>query len=173
MWFTSTRSGSASCDIYRTTRADRTSAWGTPVLDTALSTAGCDADPALSDDGLAMALSSGSSGDLVYLATRASTGSAFSNLAPLAEVNTEYAQHPGALRDGQRSLFLDQCTDISTCGIFVATRTSVAEPFGAPVRVDTVNLSTDNGDVWVSRDRRTMYFSSDVTGDMEIYEATR
>jgi len=173
MWFSSTRNGSTSCDIWTTTRTDRVSAWTPPVIHTTLSTAGCDGDPALADDDLAIALSSGSSGDLVYLATRASTTLPFSNPAPVAELNTAYGQHAGALRDAQRVLFFDQCTDITTCDIYVATRASPTELFGVPVRVDTVNVGIDNADVWVSRDRRTMYFSTDATGDMEIYEATR
>src|SRR4029079_11599378 len=59
-------------DIWMTTRPDRTSAWASPARETNLSTAGYDTDPALSDDGLTMMLTSdgaGGSGAAIYIST--------------------------------------------------------------------------------------------------------
>ncbi|HEY0195445.1 MAG TPA: hypothetical protein VGC42_30225, partial [Kofleriaceae bacterium] len=43
--------------------------------------------------------------------------------------------------------------------LWYATRTDVAQPFGAPAQVPTVNSAVDEGDPFLSEDGCTLYFS--------------
>lgn len=56
--------------------------------------------------------------------------------------------------------------------ILAAERESLDDAFGAPVRVEGINGPSNDRDPWPSRDGRTLYFSSDRDGDVDIYRAT-
>jgi len=59
--------------------------------------------------------------------------------------------------------------------IWVATRTSTSEPFGAPMNVIAVSSTADERTPEISADGLTMYLASDslLTGDFDIYVSTR
>ncbi|HEY5949709.1 MAG TPA: hypothetical protein VIV40_29645 [Kofleriaceae bacterium] len=179
LWWASERSsGAGVSDIWVTTRPDRTSAWATPMRETNLSTPGYDLDPALSDDGLTMTLtsdgpSSGTIASDLYISTRATLTSPWSTPVPISELNTSVHESAGSLRSGGHLLYMGRETTAGKFDIHVAARQSATTPFSPPVLLDNVNGPQLDFDAWLSADEHTMFFASDRTGNMEIYEATR
>jgi Tol biopolymer transport system component len=55
----------------------------------------------------------------------------------------------------------------------VATRGAAGDDFAAPERVVELSTEAADEDPWVSPDRRLIVFSSDRSGDQELYMATR
>lgn len=163
-------------DIWFTTRPDRTSAWASPQRETNLSTAGYDTDPALSDDGLTMMLTSdgaGGTGAAIYMATRASLTSPWGTPVLVSELDSPLHDSAASLRDGGHTLYMAREVSTGQMDIFYATRTSATTPFGTPVLLANVNGGPLDFDAWVSADQHTLYFASDRSGTMKIYEATR
>jgi hypothetical protein len=175
VWFASERDGPAGgSDIWVSTRPDRASAWATPTRELALSTAGYDTDPSLSDDGLTMTLTSDGSGDVlgdILISKRSSLGAAWSAPVSLADVNTTDLESAGSIRDAGRVMFFAR--QAGEFDIYTSTRASTTAPFGAAVVLDNINSPQIDFDAWVSQDLRTLYFTSERTGTMEIYEAKR
>lgn len=163
-------------DIWYTTRPDRASAWASPQRETNLSTAGYDTDPALSDDGLTMMLTSDGAGGAyaaIYISTRASLTSPWSTPVLVSELDSPLHDSAASLRDGGHTLYMAREVTTGQMDIFYATRTSATTPFSTPVLLANVNAGTLDFDPWVSADQRTLYFASDRGGSMKIYEATR
>ena len=57
--------------------------------------------------------------------------------------------------------------------IYVATRATTADSFGAPGYVPSINTAADDGPSWISPDGCRLYISSDIAGTNDIYVATR
>ena len=178
LWFASERSNPAGgSDIWVATRTARTQPWGTPTRETSLSTAGYDSAPSLGDDGLTMTLTSDGAGGQaadIYIATRATTTSPWSTPMPLAELNTAALDSAGPIRDGGRQIFFDRETAPGQFDIYLATRATTAGAFEAAAVVENINDGTARDiDAWVSADMRTIFFASERSGNLEIYEAKR
>jgi Tol biopolymer transport system component len=177
LWFASEQQGPAGgSDIWVTTRPDRMSAWALPVRDPRLSTAAYDLDPSLSSDGLTMTLSATDPGFTygdIMISTRASTTAAWSTPVPISELNTTALEGAAQLRDNGRTLYFCRQTPANNFDIYVVTRASTSDPFGTPVPLGSLNSASLDFDAWVSEDQHTIFFSSDRTGDLEIYAATR
>jgi len=90
IYFVSDRSGDV--DIWRSTRAAISAAFDPPEAVSELNTPSDEGGIALSSDGLQVVITSNRPGGVgardLYRATRANTGDPFSNLQPLAELNT-------------------------------------------------------------------------------------
>ncbi len=178
LWYASERDSPAGGgDIWVATRSARTEPWGPPIRETSLSTAGYDSAPSLGADGLTMTLvSDGDGGQAadIFIATRASTTSPWSKPVPLPELNTATHDSAGPILDGGRQIFFDRETTSGQYDIYLAVRETATTPFGAAVLVGNVNTDTTRDiDAWLSADMRTIFFASDRTGDLEIYEANR
>lgn len=164
------------CDIWYTTRPDRLSAWAAPQRETNLSTAGYDTDPALSDDGLTMMLTSDGAGGTsaaIYMSTRASLTSPWSTPLLVSELDSPLHDAAASLRDGGHTLYMAREVTTGQMDIFYATRSSSTTPFDTPVLLPNVNGGPLDFDAWVSADQRTLFFASNRSGTMKIYEATR
>jgi hypothetical protein len=175
LWYASERESPAGgADIWVTTRPNRASAWATPMRETNLSTAGYDSDPALSDDGLTMTITSDGNGDVqgdILVSTRASVGAPWSVPVPLSELNTTVLESSASMRAGGHCVFIGR--EAGQFDIYVATRDSTTGPFDPPVLLDNINSPQLDFDAWVSSDLRTLFFASVRTGNMEIFEAKR
>jgi dipeptidyl aminopeptidase/acylaminoacyl peptidase len=174
--FSSYRGGGGNADIYIATRATRTSPWSTPVAVPELNSAANDYCAIVTDSGLEVFFHSERIGgpgmrDL-YRATRPSTTSSWEPPTLIDELNTAGEDEsafplPGALE----IVFTSQRT--GSRDLFRAARSAVDQPFGTPTPLDQLNTPADESDVWLSRDGRTLFFSSNRDGDPEIYEASR
>ena len=130
----------------------------------------------LSDDQLTVYFSSdraGGAGDLdIWMATRVSAGDPFGPPEPVVGINTSAREsYPAVTADGLE-LFAQTTAVPGPFAIVVATRASVADPFGPFALV--MGPNDDNAyDPFVLRDGSALYLGSDRDGSPDLYRAPR
>ena len=173
LWFSSNRDGNV--DIYVSTRGARDQIWSPPVRVPDLSTAADDlgAEPARS--GLRIAVY-GDGPRRLFESTRPSADALWSVPVPLTSLNVPDTA------DNLSGFFV---TDLEIWfastrpggagmhDIYRAVRPSIDEPFGEPVPVAGLNGPSRDDDPWLSPDGHTVFFTSSITGNQEIYVAER
>lgn len=178
LWFASDRAGSTGIDIYVMTRSSRQAAWLPPIRVTELCSAQSDYPGGV--DGATLTLvqqtdRAGSVGNDIYLSTRSDPGSPWSAPVAVTEVNSTASEFNPALdRDG--TILLVASTRPGGKGsydVYESTRDSASSAWSTPSPLAEINASADDGDPWLSDDRRVIYFSSTRSGTQLIYEATR
>ena len=132
--------------------------------------------PALSDDALTLLFVDGNPYD-VFTATRSDRSSDFGNVTSLGSVNSAGTDATPFLADGGLTLLLATDRYASTPGyndLAIATRATLAEPFGTPARLANVNSGGIELAPQLSLDGLRLYFSSDRSNnDRDIYVASR
>jgi hypothetical protein len=154
--------------LYVATRADLASAWSTPISIDELTSAGTDQSPRFSDDALTLYYGTpgpGGDGD-VYMATRGSLGAPWQSPVPVPGVNS-----------GDEDRWYGRCLG-GTRYVMISNRGGNQDIYEgavgeAPVRVAEVASAASELGPSISADCLTLYFSSDRTGDFELYQATR
>lgn len=174
MWLTSTRlTIMNSNDLFVATRAPGSS-WNTPVRVGELSVANTyvyGAAPIASE--LAMVFGSDRNGNLdLFLTTRGSVTDAWGAPQSISELNTAAGETDPFLTDDGLTLYFE--SDASgNDELVVATRRSTTEPFGTPVPLTELNSAANDQDLWLSPDGHHVVFSSNRSGDKDVYEAFR
>ena len=132
-----------------------------------------DGSPTLTGDELTIFWTSDRPGadgaNAIWTATRDSISDPFSNVTPVAELNSSgvgLVNSPCVLRDGLTIYFGFQAPEspLSECDIYKATRQSLDEPFGNIQKVGSDIISTSDFIEWgveVTPDERTIYFYSE------------
>ncbi len=191
LWFGSDRPGAVgTTDIWVSSRSSRTAPWTSPGNVLPLNTVVEDIPRPPGQHGLVMPLSSKEAPAAVYqtfLATRASTGSPFG--PPVLISKLAYADRSTVdafLSDDGLTLFfssspLQVLTDagpvvdggaLPTADLFVAWRRSVNDEFSFSRPLDDLNTPGDERDPWLTPDGKTLYFTSDRDGTLNIYTAS-
>lgn len=163
-----TRNEGAGRDLYTATRADRDAPWGALLrlseLDVANEACGHE-----SVDRLRLYFSSNRSGsDALYVAHRTTIFDPWGDVRRI-ELGGNASQH--WLSPDERVLYFSRTA--ADNDIWLATRESIAEPFGEPLLVTELATTFDETDPWLTPDLRTIYFSSSRSGGGDIYSATR
>jgi WD40-like Beta Propeller Repeat len=178
LWVASDRSGGqGGLDIWVSTRPDRASRWSTPAVVATLSSSGDEIPRPPGQDGLVMPLGvrpSSSDEYQIDFATRAAADEPWTAPVPRAEVDTANTDVDGFLSDD--GLTLHFSSDRQTKGdqdLFVATRDAMGSPFTAFSTIPELESPQDDRDPWLPADSSEIYFSSDRTGTLKIYRATR
>ena len=193
LWFGSDRAGGAGgVDIWAAQRASRGAAWSTPVNVVALSSPSDDIPRPPGQHGLVMPMASGrpaprnSNGEYqTYFAQRGSIGAPFAAPVPIPEL--DYASRSTVdafLTDDGLTLFFSSAPAAGDAGtragtdagpassdLYVAWRRSTGEPFSITQPLDDLNTADSERDPWLSPDGRTLYFTSDRSGVLQIYTA--
>jgi len=184
VFFISTRAGGVGDqDIWRATRADPYSPFGTPVNLAEVNTPGREASPSLSANGLVLYWALGWTGHTesfdIYAATRPDISSPFGAPAAVTEVNSAGSDgSPRASADGL-ALYLVHNAEVGPPreDLYVATRDDPGDPFGTPVRIDELSTDDMERSPWVSADGLSMYFVSNRAGthfgDYDIFLTER
>ena len=177
LYLSSDRTGSQNGDVWAATRTSTSAAFGTPTIETSVSSGSAETRVSFTADGLLAALGSsrtGTEGGIdIFLATRASTSTpfgVFSN-ALLTSVNGSDNQHdPFLSSDGLRLYFAP-----TTNGqhLEVSTRATQATAFGPPTTL--IDGDQTDADPSLSQDERVIVFSSRRTGSegADLWFATR
>jgi hypothetical protein len=171
-------------EIWSAQRATRTSPWGAPVLESALSdSAAVDAEPALGTDGLTIYLASmraGGAGSFDILrATRATPSSPWSPPVFVAEVNSAFADSsPSITEDGLELYFLTtgwSAPNPPQNSIHVAKRASTGSPFGMPALVAELSSPNTHRDVDISTDGLSIAYTEYDPGSarLRVHRAVR
>jgi Tol biopolymer transport system component len=159
--------------------------FGPPInLGSVINSPAFDGGPSISGDGLALFLTSerpgGAGGGDIWVARRARLTDPFGAPENLGTgVNTpanEFA--PSISADGLALYFdSDRPGGLGAFDIWVATRASVAEPFGVAQNLGpSVNSASSDGLPSISADGRSLYFASRRTGgvgEMDLWVARR
>ena len=177
MYFSSDRPGGlGAADIWLVTREHRDAPWGDPIHVPELNSAAADESPSLSEDERIVVFHSrrGPSIPDLYIATRPDGDAVWSTPQPITELNgSDTDSEPYLSADGLTILFKTIRLTTASGDLFIATRASVADGFSAPVALAGVNSVGDDGDPVLSRDGCALTFTSTISGDWEIYQATR
>lgn len=192
LWFGSDRPSSVgTIDIWVTSRASRASAWTTPQNVLALNTPAEDIPRPPGQHGLVMPLASkpGGIGGVyqTFFARRESAGAPFGAPALVSELaEASRSTVDGFLTDDGLTLFFSSSPlqvlgdagpfvdggALPTADLFVAWRRSVNEGFSLTQPLDDLNTPGDERDPWLTPDGKTLYFTSDRDGALNIYTAT-
>jgi hypothetical protein len=189
LWFGSDRPGGVgTTDIWVSNRPSRSAAWSTPVNVVALNTAAEDIPRPPGAHGLVMPLSSKTATAAFYetfFARRASEGSAFATPVLVSElVYPDRSTVDGFLSDDGLTLFFSSAplaaaadgaagdAGAATADLYVAFRRSADEPFEAAQPLDDLNTPGDERDPFLTPDGKTLYFTSDRDGALNIYTAS-
>jgi WD40-like Beta Propeller Repeat len=175
MFLASARAGGlGGSDLWMSTRPSRADPWSAPVHVPELSSES-DEWAAVTGAGQTHVVFTravpGNSLDL-FGASRASAAQPWGAPVPLLGMATEVYEADGHLdAEGLRLAFageIDESRDI-----YLADRPSPDADFAPPVRIDELSSPSRDEDPWVSPDGRLIVFSSDRTGDQELYWARR
>ena len=184
LWFGSDRLGGVGMtDIWVASRPNRSAGWLAPVNVIPLNTGVEDIPRPPGQRGLVMPLSSKQATSAVYqtfLAARAGAGAPFGTPVLVSEL--AYADRSTVdaflTDDGLTLFFSSQPLPSSDGGIstpfadlFVAWRQSTSEPFSFTQALDDLNTGGDERDPWLTADGKTLYFTSDRDGALNIYTA--
>ncbi len=92
----------------------------------------------------------------------------------MALVTTSREDDPTITADGLELIFAsDRTGTLGGMDLWIATRTSPAQPFGVASRVPSVNGPANEDQPWLSPDGLTLYFSSDGFGTADVFMSTR
>jgi len=190
LWFGSDRAGGVgTTDIWVSNRPDRAAAWLTPQNAVALNTTAEDIPRPPGQHNLVMPLSSKTATAAVYqtfFAARPSAGAPFG--APVLVKELAFPDRStvdGFLSDDGLTLFFSSAPlqfpadaaappdgGIPTSDLYVAWRRSADESFSSTQPLDDLNTPGDERDPFLTPDGRTLYFTSDRDGALNIYSAS-
>jgi len=101
-------------------------------------------------------------------------GDSWSAPAPLANLSSPVYEADSHLDPtGLEIYFAGELADAEGRDIYRARRADAGGDFAPPERVAELASPGADEDPWVSPDRRLIVFSSDRSGDQELYTATR
>lgn len=175
LYFYSSRSGgSGSRDLYAATRGSKTAPFLNPSLLPNLNSGNFDHLPRLSADELTLIFTSERAGGPgsanLWAATRPSLEDSFGTPALLPGINVAAAlNESGGLSSDGLSLYFDS-TRAGKGGhdLWMATRSSSAEPFSNPLPLSELNTSEDEYNVSLSRDDLELLFTSNRGGSASV-----
>jgi len=177
LWVGAERDGGLGLqDIWVSRRASRADDWA-PLENVAELNSSAKDIPRQPAGGKIMPLGShrGSSGYYeTFLAERPSAAEPFAEPLELSELEVAGQNSvDGFLTADALTLYFNRSPGAgeSTGDLFVTTRPSRGEPFGAAAPLTSVNTSADERDPWLSPDGKQLFFSSDRDGTLSIYQA--
>ncbi|HSI04259.1 MAG: hypothetical protein ACAI38_22605 [Myxococcota bacterium] len=157
---------SVQADLYEATRPDRASSWSNPVrldrLDTAFGETGC----AEFLDGYGVVFFSNRSGsNQLWQALREASSCTDFDVSTTTMLGVAGA-NPWMRNDGLTLAYSDG-------DLYVVTRAALNDAFGTPQPLSSLNSGANDDDPWMNDDMTRIFFTSVVTGDPELYTATR
>lgn len=169
LYFYSDRNGGLGLrDLYFSTRSTPSVDFGTPVAVGGLNSTSIDHLLWLSADELdAYFTSTRAAGSLfganIWLAHRTTRAASFGAAAIVTVLDTESGDEGPALTSDELTVFFssDRTGGLGQFDVWMATRTSTASAFSAPVLVPNVNSANDELNVALSADGTELFISSD------------
>jgi hypothetical protein len=178
IWFASDRADVGRGQLWRATRGSRGAAWDPPAPVTELASGSVDFAPAVDATETTLLMSSdrvnataalGGADFDIYVATRATTGTAWGWPAQVVGINSGADEYdPFVAQAGLVVFFTSMRSGMGD--IYWSSRSSLSEPFAPAVALEDVNSPNYDSDATLSPDLGTMMFSSTRSGNAEIYE---
>ncbi len=171
IWLVTELPGSKATDIWVAKRPSRGRPFVEPIQVANINGPSEDVGPNVDPSGLSMYLTSDRPGSMasdLYRASRAATSSDWSTPVRIDELASPGNDWDPFIADGGRLLFFVIDSDI-----VVAERSSSASPYEPAMPLSSVNSPSQESDPTLSADLRYIIFSSDRSGNRELYEARR
>jgi dipeptidyl aminopeptidase/acylaminoacyl peptidase len=163
-------------DIFVAKRTATTQAWGTPALVANINTFSNETTGKVAADGLTIYFSSNRANVndyQLYGSTRASRAVAFPAAAVIGFSSTSTNEYSPSPRPDLKRLIFCAGPTVAQEGLWVSTRTLVTNVWGAPSLIAELdNAGSSECDPMEPNDL-TVYFSSNRTGDSDLYVARR
>jgi hypothetical protein len=158
-------------DIWKSTRASSSDAWGPPVEEAALNSLQIETQPMIAPDGLTIWLSSDRAGQGltdIFISTRATRTSPWSTPTLVVELSSPSYENASTVINGALFMLMDRNDQIHT-----TSRNMPSDPWGPVTPIAELNVSPINADGWLAPDSLTLIFTSDRAGDPHLYETVR
>jgi Tol biopolymer transport system component len=166
LYFASNRTGSqGGTDIWSTTRTAVGQSWSAPVL-----------VPGVSSNGNDRWLSTCAGGRYVVTHDQQDLmEGVLGSGAPtrIAELDTSGTNTAGHLSPDCLTLYFSSDRSGNQFDLYATTRAAVGNPWQTPVPLSDFNASGDEDDPWMSPDQRLFVFTSDRSGNHDLYMSTR
>ena len=161
-------------DIYVAARATVDDPWMAPVPEVELDSSTQDYASGTDLSGTRMIFASERTGfsDL-YATQRAVVAADWDAPTMITELDTSATEHGPHLSPDALTVYFTS-NRFGTEDFYVAMRPSLVEVFGSVVLLGEISTSSANeDDLWVTSDQRVYLYSSDATGNNDLYEVTR
>jgi hypothetical protein len=151
-------------DIFVARRETIGTPWSTPVVAADLSSSAGETTPELMPDGLTMFVASDRSGagtdSDIYIARRTDRGMPFGVPVLVPELGSIATDSASAPAPDLLAITMVSNRNGADFDIFMATRSSVSEPFGTPVPLAEINTPADDFSPFLTADGLTLYLDS-------------
>jgi hypothetical protein len=176
IYFASQRPGGlGDYDLWISTRASRQDPWNEPVHVRELSSAAGEATASMTQDQLAIVMSSNRKDGMLhslYMSTRPTTASPWGPPAELTSLDLVGEETSGFLVHDGLTIYFDAAPG-GDRDLYYATRASRSVPFAPPIRLTLPSSAARDFDPWVSADQRHMFLASERAGIVTLYEVSR
>jgi hypothetical protein len=174
LYFSSNRPPSTTVDVYVSTRPDRASPWGAPVLVSPLSSSSSNDYNAQPWNDKTLFLGSdrmpASGGSDIFRATRSSGSAAWSSPALVGGLDSNRYEGE-AFADSTGAIWFTSDAE-GDDDIFRATPKGDGT-YNTPQLITEIATAYPENDAWVSPDGHVLYFTSNRSGTLDIYVAKR
>ena len=166
--------GGGGIDLWISTRQDRDDPWDPPAPMTGLNTA-AEEFAAVTDETGRLVVFNRSVPDHSYdLFQSERAGDLWAPPVALANLSSVAYEADSHLDPAGLELYLAaELADSAGRDLYLTRRGATGGDFTAPERIVELSTAMADEDPWVSPDRRLIVFSSDRSGDQELYTATR
>ncbi len=178
LWVASDRDGGkGGLDIWVSSRADG-GAWSAPVPVGELNSPDDEFPRPPGAQDLVMPLArregTGTQPYHVFFSSRGAPGATWSAPATVPSIDTANLDDDGFLTEDGTTLYFSSDRLNGRQDLFVAQRATAQGDFGPALPLSALNTDLySERDPWVSADGHEIYFSSDRSGELQIYRATR
>ncbi len=176
LYFSSDRAGDS--DIWVSRRANPADSWGAPTMVVELSSSGIDRSPSVSLDGLSIWFTTDRElfRGRIWRSSRPNTQSPWAPPAPVSELASPNFDSAPSIDAAETTMFfssLHQNGSITGTDIYASTRSSVAQPWGTPVRVPGLDTTADEADPFVAQGGLVVFFTLTRNGQSDLYSSVR
>jgi hypothetical protein len=181
IYFSSSRGGLGSGDVWWASRSDRSLAFGEPLLLEAVSSADREVSPVISPDGLSLWVGSDRPGSRdqsidIWQADRPSRGAQWSDLRNVSELNSARDDLPRPLGHDGRVMPLASRRDDRNYQTYLATRASANAPWAAVDATAVAGLWLEGSAMlgaFLTADGMQLFFHRETSTGAELYLAWR
>jgi hypothetical protein len=173
LWVGQDRDDGGKLDIWLTTRRTRTESFGALEKVSALNSPADDIPrPPAQNRVMPLGSRRAEVGEdyRTYLATRSGELDDFAAPIPIPELESGKRVVDGFLTEDLLRLFFSSGIGEDAGDLYVAERATEHDPFGPPQLLD-ISTGDDERDPWLSVDQTRFFFSSNRSGDHEIFES--
>lgn len=149
-------------DVWTATRPSRAGAWSTPADVVEVSSSGDEAGPAVTPDGLTMALASDKTGnDDLYISERATTAAVWGTRQRITELSTSSGDGEPWINAARTYIVFSSNRPGGSGGfdLWQARRASPADAWDPPTLLSELDTGADETDPWLSPDEHVIYFA--------------